>query len=187
MGTSGPRKAIVTRENLPPFTVFKDGNFGYRVRYRIASEDRNRFSHYSPIYEVFPSYVFERINGADAEDLIIVGRGPYVNALWEFVLVKDRETGTLIGKALDYDVWVKWDRGEVEPDPTGVWVFEDTVEGKQEGLTVPSNYTVISSLGVETVVNQAPNKISIEVYVRSTNPSRDNSKLLVYKKDNVTF
>lgn len=187
MGTSGPKKAIIKEENLPPFTVFKDGNFGYRVRYRIASEDRNRFSYYSPIYKVFPSYVFERPSSAPPSAIIVVGRGPYVNALWELVFVKDRETGTIIKKALDYDVWVRWDRGEVGPDPTGVWIFEGTIEGNQQGLTVPSQYSVANLFGVETLVNQAPNKISIEIYVRSTNPSRNSTKLLVYKKDNVTF
>jgi hypothetical protein len=183
MSTSGPRKAVVPSSDLPPFTVFKDGNFGYRVRYRIASEDRNRFSHYSPIYDITPGYIFERPGDAAESEIIVIGRGPYVNVIWEPVSIKDRETGSIVKKILEYDVWAKWDRGE----STGLWFFEDTAQGKQEAFTVPSSYILEDSLGVQTVVSQPPTRISVEIYVRSTNPSRENTKLLVYKLDNTVF
>ena len=45
---NGIKKVIVPRASLPP--VDKDGK--YLVRYRIASVDKNRYSHWSPIYKV---------------------------------------------------------------------------------------------------------------------------------------
>lgn len=187
MATSGPRKGKIPFRNLPPFSVFEDGTFGYRVRYRVASEDRNRFSHYSPIYTVKPSFIFERNNSAQETDIFITGRGVYVEAVWQPVKILDRETKTFIANVLEYEVWVKWDKGETSPDPVGVWQFEDVVEGKGEAFTVPSNYTVVDLLGNESVIEQQPNRISIEVYARSTEPSRGNDGLLVYKLDNQTF
>lgn len=180
---SGPRKAILPQENLPDLTVFKDGTFGYRVRYRIISEDQNRFSHYSPIYTVRPSFIFERPNGR-AEDSIAINTSPlYLEAVWEQVDVKDRETKTLIRKATGYDVWVRWDQAETAPDPVGVWQFENSLEGKKEAFTIPSSY----ALSDGTVVEEAPTHISIEVYVRATTPTRDSDALLVYKRDNFVF
>lgn len=44
----GIKKVIVPRSSLPP--VDKDGK--YLIRYRIASIDKNRYSHWSPIYKV---------------------------------------------------------------------------------------------------------------------------------------
>jgi hypothetical protein len=56
MPTSGPRKATVDKNDLPPVLKLDTESYGYLTRYRIISEDRNRFSHWSPI---FASPVFD--------------------------------------------------------------------------------------------------------------------------------
>ena len=48
----GQEKVIVTKEDLPPVSRLSDDSYGYIVRYRIVSEDQNRFSHWSPIREI---------------------------------------------------------------------------------------------------------------------------------------
>lgn len=48
----GQEKVILPKEDLPPVSKLSNGNYGYIMRYRISSEDQNRFSHWSPIREV---------------------------------------------------------------------------------------------------------------------------------------
>lgn len=49
---SGQRKSTVLKKDLPPVIRLDDNSFGYLVRHRIISEDRNRFSAWSPIEKV---------------------------------------------------------------------------------------------------------------------------------------
>jgi len=180
MAVSGPRKAIVAEENLPPLSVFSNGTFGYRVRYRIASEDRNRFSHYSPTYEVIPNYLFERPQGRAIDDIAIVTGGPYVNVVWDPITIKNRVSGSTIKKALDYDIFLQWGKGETDPDP--VWFFEETVRATALGFRYPEEYELEDG----TIETAKPNRLSVEIYLKSTRPSRENSSLLLYKLDNET-
>ena len=49
MADQGIKKAIVKKEDLPSF----DGkNQRYSVRYRVVSDDKNRFSHWSPYHSL---------------------------------------------------------------------------------------------------------------------------------------
>jgi hypothetical protein len=53
MAGSGLQKAIYPKESLPTVMQLLESQLlGYYVRYRIISEDRKRFSHWSPVYEV---------------------------------------------------------------------------------------------------------------------------------------
>lgn len=183
MAISGPRKAILPAANLPNLTVFDDGSFGYRTRYRIVSEDRNRFSHYSPIYDVRASFIFQRPNQRTQEDFVIQSSGPICEVRWEEVFIRDRETDNFINSVYEYDMWVKWDKGEIAPSPVGIWQFVNVTQSDAKAFRIPSSY----ELSDGSVVEQSPNRLSVEIYVRSTNPSRNNTALLVYKLDNQTF
>ncbi len=48
MADQGVKKIIIPRSSLPP--AGKDGE--YLIRYRIASQDKNRYSHWSLIHKV---------------------------------------------------------------------------------------------------------------------------------------
>ena len=52
----GQEKVVVPKQDLPPVTLLSDGTYGYIMRYRIVSEDQNRFSHWSPIRELSIPY-----------------------------------------------------------------------------------------------------------------------------------
>ncbi len=175
----GLQKAIVEENSLPPFTVFKDGTFGYRIRYRIVSKDKNRFSPYSSIYSVKPNYVFERSAGKAIDDLAVVRQGPYVNVVWDAVSIKDKVTTNLIKKATQYDVWLNWSKGE----SNAVWVLADRADGTLQGAVIPSSY----SLETGTVINEEPNVLSVEVFLRATAQSRNNTALLVYRRLNMNI
>ncbi|MGA1047089.1 MAG: hypothetical protein ACO3UU_03710 [Minisyncoccia bacterium] len=55
MADSNIKKARVPFESLPPINSTTEG---YSVRYRIVSDDKNRFSHWSPIYLIVPNYTY---------------------------------------------------------------------------------------------------------------------------------
>ncbi len=173
----GLQKAIVNESDLPPFTVFQDGSFGYRVRYRIVSTDRNRFSPYSSIYRVRPNYVFERPAGKAVNDLAVIRQGPYINVIWDSILIKDKVTNNLIKRATQYDVWLNWSKGET----SAVWVPADRVDGILQGAIIPASY----SLDDGTVVEEEPNILAVEVYLRATVQSRNNNALIVYNRSNI--
>lgn len=178
----GPQKAILGESDLPPLTVFKDGTFGYRLRYRIVSADANRFSHYSPIYTARASYFFERPNNKNADDFVTIRQGPYVNVIWDPVAVKEKATKSLIKIQNQYDVWLRWSKGE----SNAVWVPVDRVDGVLLGVVIPSFYQT-SSLGTITTINEEPTRLSVEIYIRATTQSRGNTPFLVYSDSNINI
>lgn len=90
----GQQKVQVSKEDLPPVGKLSDGSYGYVVRYRIISEDQNRYSHWSPIREI-PVNNLELVNGA------VVVNGLVVQSVWG-----DEE------ERPNYDVFVKFDEGD---------------------------------------------------------------------------
>lgn len=90
----GPQKVIIPREDLPPVGLLSDGTYGYVTRYRIISEDQNRYSHWSPIREVPIAGVTTVLGEVVVTDSI-------VQVVW----------GDEDGRP-NYDVFVKFDDGE---------------------------------------------------------------------------
>lgn len=87
----GLQKAKVLRQDLPALSVFADGSIGHYVRYRIISEDRNRYSHWSPVYlvHVEPFTILGEVKVSFTSDTI--------TAVWGDALDRPR-----------YDVFVRW-------------------------------------------------------------------------------
>jgi hypothetical protein len=52
---SGIKKAKILRADLPAISSETEG---YSIRYRIVSEDKNRVSHWSPVYLIKPEHTF---------------------------------------------------------------------------------------------------------------------------------
>ena len=177
-----PKTAFVPEAQLPPLTVFKDGTFGYRVRYRIVSEDANRFSHYSPVQQVRANYSFQRPTGKGLGDFVIIRQGPYINVVWEAVSVNNNNFSSFIKKSNEYDLWLSWSKGETN----NVYIPADRIDGTLQGFIIPSSYQVVSS-GTLITVQEEPTRLSVEIYVRATTQSRSNTALLVYKLDNANI
>jgi hypothetical protein len=177
-----PKTASVLESQLPPLTVFKDGTFGYRARYRIVSEDTNRFSHYSPVQQVRANYSFQRPTGKGVGDFVIIRQGPYINVVWEAVSVRNNDLNSFIKKLNQYDLWLSWSKGE----SNNVYIPADRVDGTLQGFIIPSSYRVVSS-GTQITIQEEPTRLSVEIYARATTQSRNNTALLVYKLDNANI
>jgi hypothetical protein len=87
--TDATKKVIVRKSSLP---AVGDENEFY-VRYRIVSEDKNRTSHWSPIY-ITESSPIEQVNGSISKS------GNIIFCVWGDELLRP-----------DYDVFVKNDSG----------------------------------------------------------------------------
>lgn len=159
MADPGIKKAIVQQASLPEISVPAEG---YYVRYRIISEDRNRTSHWSPIFLLQPDFTFVSGNTDLAK------QSNHVNLIWDSVKIfKDNN---FIRNALEYDIWLRWDRND-----GGDWVYADRVEGTSTSFIIPNTYFIN---GVDQ--SNSPNRLTVEIYLKGQPISRDSSFLLVY-------
>lgn len=123
---SGLRKARVLKKNLPPVIKLGDNSFGYLVRHRIISEDRNRFSSWSPVQAV-PAFDLENQPAAVTGEISFSGDS--VTVVWDDTL--DRPS---------YDVFVKFDYGSEE----GPFEYHGTSPIHSYSFLKPSTATLVS-------------------------------------------
>ena len=98
MVACGPRKAIIDKNELPPLIKLEKDSYGYLTRYRIMSEDRNRFSHWSPIFAA-PAFNLQNLPGQVDGTINIIGNA--ITVVWDDEVDRPR-----------YDVFIKFDDGE---------------------------------------------------------------------------
>jgi hypothetical protein len=160
MATENIKKARVLESRLPAINSITEG---YEVRYRIISEDKNRTSHWSPIFLVQPefTYVAGTIHHNKAGDVSTV--------TWNSVEIK--YGSTLIKEALSYDIWVRWDR-----EDSGDWEYRSRIDTASISLITPTTY---KKGGV--VQPSSPNRLSVEIYLKGTPIARTTSFLRVYQ------
>jgi hypothetical protein len=154
------KKARILESRLPAINSVTEG---YEVRYRVISEDKNRTSHWSPIFLVQPefTYVPGTIHHTKAGDVSTVA--------WNSVEIK--KGLILIKEAMTYDVWVRWDRGD-----SGDWQYRSRVDTSSISLITPATYTKNS-----VVQGSPPNRLSVEIYLKGFPISRDTNFLRVYQ------
>ena len=153
------KKIKISQDSLP---TIKSLTGKYDVRYRIVSEDKNRTSHWSPIINLDPQYLYTLGN------ITIVSSG-ITTVAWDTVTIK---IGTqVIRQAKDYDVWVKWSRAAGNGD----WIYVQRVSGNSISLVHPTTFYIN---GVDQAL--APNRVTIEIYLKGEPITRDSTNLRVY-------
>jgi hypothetical protein len=154
------KKARIVEDRLPAINSITQG---YEIRYRIVSEDKNRTSHWSPIFLVQPefTYVSGSIDHIKNEGLNTV--------IWSPVQIKKDEF--LIKEETVYDLWVRWDRND-----GGDWSYNSRVIGTSIILLQPEEYLIDG-----VAQPSAPNRLSVEVYLKGSPVSRNTDFLRVYE------
>lgn len=153
------KKVTVLQADLP---TIKSSNQSYDVRYRIVSEDKNRHSHFSPIFNLQPNYTYVSGN-------INIGSSVPTTIAWDPVTIKIGTT--VVRQAKDYDVWVRWSKSNANGD----YIYAERISGTSISLVHPTTYF---DNGVDQA--QAPDRLTVEVYLKGTPISRDYNNLLVY-------
>ena len=160
MPDSGIKKTRIKREDLPAINTDAEG---YILRYRILSEDKNRTSHWSPLETLLPGYTF--ISGS-----IHHSKAGEINTVaWNAVIVN--KDSTYITTAEEYDVWVRWDSND-----GGDWEYRSRVASSSISLLTPTSYTING-----VVQGSAPNRLSVEIYLKGNPINRDSTFLRVYQ------
>ena len=136
--------------DLPPISAETQG---YSVRYRIISADKNRTSHWSPVYLIEPGFTF--VPGTIAFNKA----GSVASIVWDAVeITKVEGVDTYsIRKALEYDLWVRWDRG----GNNGDWLYKERIETTSLSLPIPATWTINGVVQPTT-----PNRMSVEIYLK---------------------
>ena len=149
----------ISQENLPTINSITGK---YDIRYRIVSEDKNRTSHWSPIINIDPQYTYVSGN-------ISIASSGITTVAWDTVTVK---IGTqVIRQAKDYDVWVKWSKAS----GLGDWNYVQRISGNSVSFVHPSTFYIN---GVDQ--EDAPNRVTVEIYLKGEPVTRDSINLLVY-------
>lgn len=155
MADSGIKKVTVLSDNLP---TINNNVGGYAVRYRIISDDKNRVSHWSPTYYISAQ------NESSSLLPNISKTGFAVSVVWDKVSIKKDDV--VIGKVNNYDVWIKWGKSG-----QGDWLFYDRVQTNSLTTLIPTTYF---KDGIDQA--QAPNQLSVEIYLEGTPILRDSVK-----------
>ena len=159
MADANIKKAKVIQNNLP---TIRSSDESYEVRYRVISEDKNRQSHWSPIFNIQPDYTYVSGN-------IVINSSGLTTVAWDPVTVKIGDV--VIRQAKDYDVWVKWSKS----NGNGDWIYAERISGTSISLVHPSTFYYNSIDQAQT-----PNRLTVEIYLKGEPVSRLYSNLLVY-------
>lgn len=160
MADENIKKVVIPQSDLPPIRIEDEG---YVFRYRIISDDKNRRSHWSPIKIIKPEYTFT------SGEIYHNKSGDIDNVIWTPVIIK--KGTTIITQAMSYDIWVKWDRSD-----NGDWVYSSQSTNNNISLIKPTTYTIN-----DVQQSSAPNKLSVEVYLKGNPITRTSSFLRVYE------
>jgi hypothetical protein len=154
------KKAKVSKDNLP---TISSTNGEYSVRYRIVSEDKNRTSAWSQIFNIDPDYTYVpgKINIASSSGATTVS--------WDPVTIKIG--ANTIRQAKEYDIWVRWSKSNADGD----WKYAERISGTSITLPTPDTYFINS-----VNQSQAPNRITIEIFLKGEPLTRDSAVLKVY-------
>lgn len=181
------KKIIIPNQTFEDMNVFTRR---YEVRFRIVSEDRNRFSAWSSIYSIDPEVVFQPGTFEIPGYLTLTKVGSSVNVTWDSVSIykKVENDFRYIEKVPHYDVWIKW-AGVGGANPSE-WIYKERIASTSFFVNVPSSY--IDATGA---TRPSPKYMYVEVYrparpiirFEETRTFNQNSLTVNVVDDTITF
>lgn len=144
------KRIIIPKGDLPYKNAFTDEYF---VRYRLISDDRNKFSHWSPVFPIIPQFYYS------SSVFSISKQSTHVSLIWDPVKVKLSQNADYYDSAdtvdveKEYDVWIRWSKADL-----GDWRFYSRIEGSSININIPNEYFYNGE-----VILDKPNQISVEI------------------------
>lgn len=124
---------------LPYIQTDEDGNPYYAVRYRIVSDDRNRFSHWSPTIRVdYPETVpYNNEDNPERVHLSIIGQTPKtIIGTWSSPIPQE----TIYDDVETFDIFMQWkDNDKIA---IGTWFYVTTVTANTFSALVPEDSSI---------------------------------------------
>lgn len=187
MADAGIKKVTIKSADLPyiQFTKTYNGTLSryeidtlyYNLRYRITSEDKNRYSHWSnveqivmpPVTTPFPYTAANRISIAITNNTGL----KVATAVWTHKTASESPTDyeKIFSKINIFDVWVRWNTSNTD-DPNAA------------GWTTWEYVSMVSSNSFSTAVANGYSGMDIAIQVPTTEKLRDynNNKLTLFRK-----
>lgn len=158
------KKLIIPRDQLPAINAFTRQ---YDVRFRITTEDRNRFSYWSPIFSIRTG-IFYEVGTLDLRGKIALEKigSSYVGITWDSVTAYKLVGDVLeeIGELQEYDVWIRWaGNGGINP---GEWLHKTRVTTNSLNINIPDEYQYESG---SSILYATPKYLYVEIH-RPTRP-----------------
>jgi hypothetical protein len=98
MADAGIKKVTIKKQELPPLVKLAEDTYGHFLRYRIVSEDKNRFSHWS---KMTPLTVFSADFLPPLVDGVLNLTESSIAIVWDDELNRPK-----------YDIFVRFDDGD---------------------------------------------------------------------------
>jgi hypothetical protein len=181
------KKIVIPKERFDDMNIYTRR---YEIRYRIVSDDRNRFSAWSNIYSVDPEIIFQPGTFDIPGYLTLTKVGDSVNITWDAVSIykKINESFDYIGQVPHYDVWVKW-AGNSGANPSD-WIYQERISSTSFFVNVPASY--VDSTGA---TRTSPKYLYVEVYrpgrpilrFEETRSFPQNATIVNTTNDTITF
>jgi len=186
MADEGIKKVIIKNEDLPPVqitTTYNDAlqrlevqSLHYDFRYRIVSEDKNRFSHWSQIIRYpMPDVTTPFPYTSDQRIRVSKGGNPEViTAIWSKPLASDNPSDyeNIFNKTNTYDVWIRWNTENNATEASSGWTpweYVSTPSTNSFSIAKP-----VSSYKTVEIAIQVPTATKIRDY--------NNNKLTLFRK-----
>lgn len=137
MADAGIKKVVILKKDLPNY-VGDNESLSYKVRYRVVSEDKNRVSHWSPIYSLGDTSTGDETgfdpanpNTTSIPHNVIINKSNHtVSISWTLpalLIVNPTAEQKLLqakqASITNFDVYVRWKTSTVYSD----WQWQGTV------------------------------------------------------------
>jgi hypothetical protein len=165
------KKVIISKDNFVETSLY---NSDQQVRFRLVSEDKNRFSAWSTIFSVNQNITF--VAGTTSiPGLLKLDKGnSYVTAVWDHVSLYKNVNGqqVIVSTLPHYDVWTQL-LGAGGANPSS-WTYEGRLASSSLNINYPTTYPYTG--GTDTT-----KQMKVEIY-RPGRPVVQNSSssFLVY-------
>lgn len=97
MADVGNQKITILKEEFPPLAKLGNENYGHILRYRVISEDKNKFSHWS---KITPLTLFSTDSPPPQVDGELIISGSSITIVWDDEINRP-----------SYDIFVRFDGG----------------------------------------------------------------------------
>lgn len=137
------KKIVIKKEDLPNINILTKK---YNVRYRIITDDRNRFSYWSPIYGVDPEYQY-----ITSGEILIEKHTGYSTVVWNPAIIKKDVDGSPVDfrdgdvELQQYDVWIRWGTEICD----GEWTYKERLSATSLNILTPSEPSGIDHVSIE--------------------------------------
>jgi hypothetical protein len=168
-------KLIISRENFIEVNAYTGSVF---LRYRLISEDKNRKSYWSPVFEVEPPVYYVQGTLDVPGGLLGFKSSGYVTLAWDSVKIYGNEEYNLAdwGVLPAYDVWIQFTGNNGVN--AGPWLYKERVFSTSLNIIVPPSYNYTNASG--NIQSATPRQMKIELH-RSAKP------ITRYSPDRIIF